>query len=115
MERQTVFTNHALERLIERGGKATKHLRQTDDIRHRRQEALKVLENAEETRSYLNDTRFMTNLWHKHGYDKRFSILLANGLVFVGVLDDDENKRIIVTVMDQKQHYANHIRGVRHH
>lgn len=62
------------------------------------------LDLAEEDRSYVNNTTFMSWYYEKYGYDRRFELLVNDDVVFVVVCDKD--KKVIVTCINAKTHFA---------
>lgn len=78
------------------------------EIRDRRlaidEEILACLNNAEEDRSYLNNTQFMQHLYERYGYDRRVSFLVNGKATFI-VVEEGDN-RVVVTVVDSITHIA---------
>lgn len=109
MSRFMVMTTHAMDRMIERGGKLTAHLKKIGDIRERRKAALELAKGAKENRAFLNNTLFMTNILARYGFDKRFAVYILEKLVFIAV-EDEEGSHIIVTTIDQRTSYVPQIR-----
>lgn len=109
MARFLVMTNHALDRMVERGGKMTSHLKKIKDLRDRRAAALEMAKTAKENRAFLNNTLFMTNILARYGFEKRFAVYILQGLVFIAV-EDEDGSHIIVTTIVQKTSYVPQIR-----
>jgi hypothetical protein len=62
------------------------------------------LDQAEENRSYLNNTGFMEWYYSKYGFDKRFEFLVHDDLLFVVVWD--HGKKVVVTCVAARTHIA---------
>ena len=102
------ITNHATERLFERGGKLLRHVPKTATPYARKIEAERMIARSKEVKSFINDTRFMSFLHRKYGYDRVYKAYTVDGLVFLGIVHPDAI--VIVTVMDQQEHRVNHFR-----
>lgn len=120
--RDYIFTTHLRERFIQRTNKKYNHLQNCreedcetchsmmEEIRqdlaeNRRTYDAKIanrLDTAEENKSYINNTGFMSWYYEKYGYDKRFEFLVSDELLFVVVYDD--GKKIVVTCVPSKTH-----------
>lgn len=113
MARPQEFTisNHALERLMERGGKVTAPIRKFTSVRERQHAAHALLCEGKETKAFTNDTRFMTNIYEKYGYDRKYVAFLAHDLIFLGVVN--ERSQVIVTVLAKDEHYVNHFKNAK--
>lgn len=119
-----IVTNHARERFVQRTNKRYAHLQ---DCRVENCEACRRLiddcqkfiethfalvsaelairlDEAEENKSYVNNTGFMGWYYEKYGYDKRFEFLVDKEVLFVVVLD--RGKKIVVTCVPVKSHLA---------
>lgn len=62
------------------------------------------LDNAEEDRSYINNTSFMNWYYEKYGYDRRFELIVNEDIVFVVIFDQD--KKIVVTCVRSNTYFA---------
>lgn len=120
--RDYIFTHHLRRRFLQRTDKKFTHLdqcrspdcetcqQQTDEIlqdlaangRQINSEIANRLDQAEENRSYLNNTGFMSWYYDKYGYDKRFEFLIHEDILFVVVWDN--GKKIVVTCVPSKTH-----------
>ena len=71
------------------------------------------INDAEENKSYLNNTQFMSRYYDKYGYDHRFEFLVDQEIVFVVVIEYGE--KIVVTCVSAKTHIVgkNHNAKVR--
>ena len=122
--RHYVLTHHLRERFIQRSNKKFNHLDccsknfcQTCDnllkkIHHEiiynpkkiDEEIYAKLDDAEEDRSYINNTNFMNWYYEKYGYDRRFELLVHEDIVFVVIFDRD--KKIVVTCVRSNTYFA---------
>ena len=122
--RDYFFTHHLRERFVQRGKKKYNHLQYCrdptceqcsqlkEDIRaviteNRRDidcELAKCINEADENRSYVNNSGFMGWYYDKYGYDKNFEFLIHDDLLFVVVVD--KGKKIVVTCVPAKTHLA---------
>ena len=105
MARFLVMTTHAMDRLVERGGKAVAHLKKIKDMHERRAAALELAKTAKENRAFLNNTLFMTNILARYGFEKRFAVYILPGLIFIAV-ENEDGSHIIVTTLDQRTSYV---------
>ena len=119
-----IITNHLRERFVQRTNKRyskLQHLKEetNTELEPLRQEIKNLIKtqrstidqdikerivNSEDSRSFLNNSGFMTWYYEKYGYDKRFQFLVNNELLFVVVID--RGKKIIVTCVWSKTHLA---------
>ena len=67
-------------------------------------ELARRLDEADENRSYLNNSGFMEWYWNKYGFDKGFEFLVHDDLVFVVVVDN--GVKTVVTCVSAKTHLA---------
>jgi len=68
------------------------------------QELARRVDEAVESRSYLNNSGFMQWYYEKYGFDKRFEFLVSDDILFVVVID--KGRKIIVTCVTAKTHLA---------
>lgn len=120
--REFIFTNHLRQRFVQRTTNEYKHLKECrekecetckeleQDIR------LKVAENereinsqirkrisrADENRSYLNNTGFMSWYYEKYGYDTQFQFLVHKDILFVVLIK--RGRKVVVTCLEAKTH-----------
>lgn len=126
--RHYILTHHVRERFIQRTNKKFNHLdgcqkrfcNTCDEllkkIHHEilynldgvNAQIYDKLDLADEDRSYVNNTMFMNWYYEKYGYDRRFELLVHDDIVFVVIFDQD--KKIVVTCLRSKTHFA----GKRH-
>ena len=119
-----IITHHCRERFLQRTQKKYKHLNfcrkeNCEQCKKFAQECrvevsinrksidtqIKEMVNAaDEDRSHINNTRFMSWYYEKYGFDKRFEFLVNNEIVFIVVID--EGKKMIVTCVLSKTHIA---------
>lgn len=122
--RSYVITYHLRERFVERTNKKYRHARDCRDRMCQQCCSLKQqikmdalsskeeidadiynsLDNADEDRSYLNNSGFMEWYYNKYGYDKRFEFLVYDDILFVIV--HDAGKKVGVTCVLAKTHLA---------
>ena len=123
-KREFIFTNHLQQRFVQRTTSEYKHLK---DCREKDCETckeleqdirLKVAENereinskirkrisqAEENRSYLNNTEFMSWYYEKYGYDTQFQFLVHKDILFVAIVK--RGRKVVVTCLEAKTHLA---------
>lgn len=101
------ISKHAMERLLERDklfAKNTEHYKPALKIKA----MYEYLKDSSEEKRFLNNSTFMIMLGEKYGFDKQYTMFIKNDSVFVGVINNTKN--VIVTVLDQKSHYLNHIK-----
>lgn len=103
-----VLSAHAVDRMMERGGKIAATIRKSTSTTERREAVHKLLCDGVENRSFLNDTKFMTGIYEKYGYDRKYVAFLAHGFIFLGV--DNGQTRTIVTILPQDEHRVHHFR-----
>lgn len=114
------ITQHARHRYIERRDKKHRHLSECrgcprcQDLafsileldREKRQEIeaeiLTRLNEADEVKSYLNNSEWMQRYYDRYGFDNRFQFLVDRDLVFVIVFE--EGFRKVITVVYTKRH-----------
>jgi hypothetical protein len=119
-----IITYHLRERFVQRINKKYDHLQNCrseqcyncdalrldikGEIGRNRQaidtELHRRLGEAEEDRSYLNNSGFMQWYYDKYGYDKGFEFLVHDKILFVVV--HDCGKKVVVTCVSAKTHYA---------
>lgn len=117
-----ILTTHFKERFIERSTKRYEHLRWCEEtncemcqslqaeIKQKikddslEQQILQRIDDAEENRSYLNNSSFMERYYEKYGYDKRFSFLVHKDLLFIAVYE--RGRQVFVTCVWSKTHLA---------
>jgi len=122
--RDYVFTTHLRERFFQRTHKKYSHLQhchikdceacsdllveiRSKLVEGRRaldQELARRVDEAVESRSYLNNSGFMQWYYEKYGFDKRFEFLVSDDILFVVVID--KGRKIIVTCVTAKTHLA---------
>jgi hypothetical protein len=114
-----IITRHIRERYVQRTNKRFSKLQwdegdqalknEFDDLLKNKQkeidqEILQRLENATESRSYINNSGFMEWHFEKYGYDKRFSFLVNDNILFVAIVE--KGRKIVVTCVSAKTHLA---------
>lgn len=119
-----IITNHMRERFVERTNKKFNHLKKCStsncDICYTLiqkiqfemnfhlskidEEIYRRLQLAEENRSYINNTNYMSWYQEKYGYDKGFEFLVHEDIVFVVVVEGSE--KVIVTCVNSQSHIA---------
>ena len=122
--RSYVITYHLRDRFVERTNKKYRHTRDCrdktcqhccwikqqikEDVRLNKEEIdaaiYDSLDQADEDRSYLNNSGFMEWYYNKYGYDKRFEFLVYQNILFVIV--HDGGKKVGVTCVLAKTHLA---------
>lgn len=121
--REYIFTHHLRERFIQRSDKKYVHLqhcREEDcpicrdmqaEIKSRLEvrrpidiELARRIGEAEENRSYLNNSGFMTWYYEKYGFDKKFEFLVHEDMLFVVIVD--KGKKVVVTCVKARSHLA---------
>lgn len=122
--RDYFFTSHLRERFVQRTQKKYDHIKycreencehcqnliqeaKTEVYSKRREldrELAKRIEAAEEDRSYINNTEFMSRYYERYGYEKRFEFLTHEDVVFVVVVDG--GKKVVVTCCQSKTHIS---------
>jgi hypothetical protein len=123
--REYIFTHHLRERFVQRTQTKYEHLWwpcQTEncetcnnllkdcmwEVSHNRRtidtKLARRIEEAEENRSYINNTEFMSWYYEKYGFDKKFEFLAHEDLLFIVVVDN--GKKIVVTCVLAKTHIA---------
>lgn len=123
--REYIFTHHLRERFVQRTQKKYEHLWhqcwtencetckalkeecKNEILNNRREidrEIARRVDEADENRSYVNNTEFMGRYYEKYGYDKRFEFLTHEDILFVVVIDN--GKKLIVTCILSKTHIA---------
>jgi len=88
-----IYTNHLLERLEERFG-INVHW---ENKKETYKEINDIMSEASEDRSYLNDSRFMINMYDLHGYDKKYEFRINAKLDIVFVMILERGKKIVKT------------------
>ena len=63
-----------------------------------------LLEQADESKSFINNSGFMCWYYEKYGYDKRFQFLVNDGMLFVVVIE--KGRKVVVTCVEAKTHMA---------
>lgn len=95
-----IFTDHLRERYVERFRDKNANLKvykERSIINHE----IKVLVNsAEEVKRYLTDTNLMGYLYRRYGFDRRFSILENDNILFVVI--HERGRHVIVTCFGQR-------------
>jgi hypothetical protein len=122
--REYIFTHHLRERFIQRTQKKYEHMQhcwtegcetckklleecKTEVSTNRRtidRELARRVDEADENRSYINNTEFMSWYYEKYGFDKKFEFLTHEDMLFVVVVD--EGKKVIVTCVLARTHLA---------
>lgn len=122
--RDYIITHHLRERFVQRTTKKYLHLQQCRlvecpecyylqaEARREVADAQEEVDNliyerlgeAEENRSYMNNSGFLEWYFEKYGYDKRFEFLVDDDLLFVVVYD--HGKKVVVTCVDARTHLA---------
>lgn len=118
------FTQHLRERFLQRTNKKFLHLQtcksdfcrtcekmkkeiHTEIAFDRKtidQELSRRINLADEDRSYLNNSQFMSWYYEKYGYEKRFQFLIHEDITFVAV--HEETEKVIVTCVFSKRHIS---------
>ena len=118
------FTHHLRERFVQRTQSKYEHLRYcrkndcevcknliekskkevSDNRRAIEIELARMIDEADENRSYINNTEFMSWYYEKYGFDKRFQFLVCEGLLFVVVIDN--GNKVVVTCVRARTHVA---------
>lgn len=75
----------------------------------------KLIESAEENKSYLNNTSYMITLYEKYGYDTEYKFMedLSNGILFVMAKERNEKNFRMVTLMPtefRKKHSLSNVK-----
>jgi hypothetical protein len=107
MDKKYFITYHAVERLQERYGAFCskipefKNWKKEHGTAHLKPLFDKMLENAEENRSYINNTNYMIKLYDRYGYDSEYCFLeLAQAdMLFVLTKARSEKNYRLVTLM----------------
>ena len=121
--REYIFTHHLRERFVQRTNKKFSHLQSCREedcpicrdmnseiksiLKHRRPidiELSRRIGEADENRSYLNNTGFMNWYYEKYGFDKKFEFLVHEDVLFVVVVD--KGRKVVVTCVQAKTHIA---------
>ena len=121
--REYIFTHHLRERFVQRSDKKFQHLQscQEEDcpmcrdmkaeikaqLEIRRpidRELARRIGEAEENRSYLNNSGFMAWYYEKYGFDKKFEFLVHEDMLFVVIVD--KGKKVVVTCVKARSHLA---------
>ena len=117
-----IFTNHLRERFIQRTNSRYDHLKGCKDkeceecqklkeeikqksIEEKREvdtQIIKRISNADENRSYVNNSGFMTWYYDKYGYDDKFQFLVHKNILFVVLIK--RGRKIVVTCLDARTH-----------
>jgi hypothetical protein len=120
--RRIILTTHVRERFLQRTNKKYNHLDDcyvkdcpkcqelSDEVKQIAESCKFQINNdiwdrlceAEEERSYLNNTVFMAWYYNKYGYDKTFEFLIDKNILFVVV--HDVGRKVAVTCISSKHH-----------
>lgn len=122
LKHEYVFTKHLRERFVQRSEKKYSHIQgckeqdcetcksmQTeirDGLEKNRRpvdtELNRRISNAEENRSYINNSTFMEWFYEKYGYDKTYQFLVHEDMLFVAVVEG--SRKVVVTCIPAKNH-----------
>lgn len=124
IRKEFIITRHARERFVQRTDKRFARLQwceyepedEMDALRKTLEELIKNsqrdidskifqrLEQATDSRSFLNNSGFMAWYYEKYGYDKRFQFLVSDDVLFIAIIE--RGRKIIVTCISSKGHMA---------
>ena len=62
------------------------------------------IHSAQEVRSYLNDSKFMSFYYDKYGYDRVPRFMVNDDLLFVLIADEQTDRDVVLTCMWASKH-----------
>lgn len=95
MKRTMFLSKHAKDRLRERHDRL---LRRYETEREFDLACYELFDAAEVTNRHVNDTRFMNDLYERHGFNSKFVFKTIKNALFI-VVDN-----VCTTVLDMEQH-----------
>jgi len=104
-----IVTNHAIDRLRERCPEYIKLNDKILSIALKKKATYDFISQSSEEKGFLNNSRFMTMLGEKYGFDNRYTLFVRENIVFVGVTNLRGN--FIVTTMKRDEHYLSQIKN----
>jgi hypothetical protein len=106
--RDFTLTKHAVDRLRERCVNFAKEVDWIKEAALKKKATYEYMSKAVEEKSFLNNSRFMTTIWEKYGFDNTYNMFIRENNVFVGVTN--QTGSFIVTVLNRDEHYVPHLR-----
>jgi hypothetical protein len=106
--RDFTLTKHAVDRLRERCVNFAKEVDWIKETALKKKATYEYMSKAVEEKSFLNNSRFMTTIWEKYGFDNTYNMFIRENNVFVGVTNQAGS--FIVTVLNRDEHYVPHLR-----
>jgi hypothetical protein len=103
------LTKHAIERLCERSENFARIIADVSVPSLKIKATYDFMRAASEEKSFQNNTRFMTMLGEKYGFENCYTMFVRENSVFVGV--SNSRGKYIVTVLKRDDHYLPHIRN----
>ena len=107
--RNFIVTNHAIDRLRERCPDYAKEVDKISSGSLKKKVTYDFISKASEEKSFLNNSRFMTMLGEKYGFENSYTLFVKENIVFVGVTNPRGN--FIVTAMKRDEHYLAQIKN----